>query len=77
MLFAGAAAVITARGSLLSHSSIVARELGIPTVVGITGALHWLEDGDRVEVDGRSGTVRRLERAASPAGEHKREPAGV
>ena len=77
VLFAGAAAGITARGSLLSHSAIVARELGIPTVVGITGALRWLEDGDRVEVDGRAGTVRRLDRATPATAERERDAAHV
>ena len=48
-------------GSLLSHSAIVARELGIPAVVGVEDACRWLKDGDWVELDGASGTIRRLE----------------
>lgn len=63
-LFANAAAIVVERGSLLSHSAIVARELGIPCVVQLKGATRWLADGDRLEVDGMSGEVRRLARSA-------------
>jgi pyruvate,water dikinase len=45
----------------------VARELGVPAVVGVDDACRWLEDGDWVELDGASGTIRKLlesERAA-------------
>ena len=52
--------MIMERGSLLSHSAIVARELGIPAVVGVEDACNWLEDGDWVELDGASGTIRKL-----------------
>ncbi len=52
-------ALIVERGSLLSHSAIVARELGIPAVVGLADACNWLRDGDLVEVDGKRGTVQR------------------
>ncbi len=59
--------VIMERGSLLSHSAIVARELGVPAVVGVEDACRWLQDGDWVELNGASGHIRRLnstERAA-------------
>jgi pyruvate,water dikinase len=59
-LFAGAAAVVVEVGSLLSHASIVARELGIPSVVAVAGATTALHDGDVVDVDGHAGTVRKL-----------------
>ncbi|MBB6099514.1 pyruvate,water dikinase [Deinobacterium chartae] len=58
-----ARALIVERGSLLSHSAIVARELGIPGVVSLEGATRWLRDGDEVEIDGGLGTVRLLRRA--------------
>ena len=45
----------------MSHSAIVARELRIPAVVGVEDACNWLNDGDWVELDGASGTIRRLE----------------
>ncbi len=60
MLFPAAAALIVERGSLLSHSAIVSRELGIPSVVAVAGVTNWLRDGDMVEVDGSTGIVRRL-----------------
>jgi phosphohistidine swiveling domain-containing protein len=60
MLFPSAAGLLVERGSLLSHSAIVARELGIPAVVSIPGLTGWLRDGDIVELDGALGTVRRV-----------------
>lgn len=60
MLFPSASGLLVERGSLLSHSAIVARELGIPAVVSILGLTAWLSDGDVVELDGAQGTVRRL-----------------
>ena len=53
--------VIMERGSPLSHSAIVARELGVPAVVGVEDACRWLQDGDWVELNGASGHIRRLE----------------
>jgi pyruvate,water dikinase len=63
MLFPAAAGLLVERGSLLSHSAIVARELGIPAIVALGGLTDWLRDGDEVELDGSRGTVRRLEAA--------------
>jgi pyruvate,water dikinase len=65
MLFAAAAGLIVERGSLLSHAAIVAREMALPAVVGVTDACLWLRDGDLVELDGASGLVRRIEQAAA------------
>lgn len=59
-VFCNASAIVVERGSLLSHSAIVARELGIPCVVGLKQAMSWLNDGERIEVDGASGQVRRV-----------------
>ncbi len=67
MLFPAASALLVERGSLLSHSAIVARELGLPAVVAIDGLTAWLETGDEVEMDGRTGEVRRVTRAAESA----------
>jgi pyruvate,water dikinase len=60
MLFPSAKGLLVERGSLLSHSAIVARELGIPAVVCVPGLLDWLGDEDEVELDGAAGSVRRL-----------------
>jgi phosphohistidine swiveling domain-containing protein len=59
-LFSRAAGVITDIGAPLSHAAIVARELGIPAVVGCGNATMQLKTGDRVLMDGGRGTVRIL-----------------
>ncbi len=59
-LFPKAAAIVTDIGAPLSHAAIVARELGIPAVVGCGDATVKLETGDRVLVDGGQGTIRIL-----------------
>jgi phosphoenolpyruvate-protein kinase (PTS system EI component) len=53
--------VITDIGGSLSHAAIVARELGIPAVVGCGDATIRLKTGDRVLVDGRQGVVEIIE----------------
>jgi pyruvate,water dikinase len=60
LLFPAAAGVLVERGSLLSHSAIVARELGIPAVVAVEGLLQNVRTGDRLEMDGSTGTIRLL-----------------
>ena len=61
LLFPRAAAVVTDVGAPLSHAAIVARELGIPAVVGCGDATMRLQTGDRVRVDGGRGTVEILD----------------
>jgi pyruvate,water dikinase len=56
-LFAMAAAVVTDIGGPLSHGSIVAREYGIPAVLGTGVATQRIESGQTVTVDGSAGTV--------------------
>jgi pyruvate,water dikinase len=56
-LFSRAAAVVTDVGSALAHASIIAREFGIPAVVGCVDATTRLRDGMVVTVDGTRGTV--------------------
>jgi pyruvate,water dikinase len=62
-LFALAAGVVTDIGGPLSHSSIVAREYGIPAVLGTNVASRRIPDGARVRVDGDTGTVTVLDGA--------------
>jgi pyruvate,water dikinase len=62
-IFPRAAAVVTDVGAPLSHAAIVARELGIPAVVGCGNATMLLHSGDRVRVDGSNGTVEVLHQA--------------
>jgi pyruvate,water dikinase len=56
-LFLRAAAIVTDVGAPLSHSAIVARELGIPAVVGCGNATVYLKTGDYVIIDGGLGVV--------------------
>ncbi len=56
-LFARAAAVVTDGGTLAAHASLVAREYGIPAVVGTSDATVRLADGQMVVVDGSAGFV--------------------
>ncbi len=61
-LFPRLAGIVTDVGAPLSHAAIVAREMGIPAVVGCGNATMLLKTGDRVRVDGARGLVERLER---------------
>lgn len=56
-LFAVAAGVVTEVGGALSHAAIVAREYGIPAVLGVTDATHRIDDGAHVTIDGTAGTL--------------------
>ena len=56
-LFARAAAVVTDVGGPLSHGSIVAREYGIPAVLGTGSATKQIQDGQSITVDGDLGRV--------------------
>ena len=50
-------AIVTEKGSRTSHSAIIARSYDIPAVVGVSGALAGLKDGETVIVDSRSGRI--------------------
>jgi len=65
-IFPRAAAVVTDVGAPLSHAAIVARELGIPAVVGCGNATTRLHSGDRVRVDSSHGTVEVLHSRSGP-----------
>lgn len=57
-LFPSASAIIVERGSLLSHSAIVSREMGKPCIVSVTGLLKTLKTGDLIEMDGSTGEIK-------------------
>lgn len=65
LLYPSASGLLTERGSILSHSAIVAREIGLPAIVGIPGLLDAVQTGDEVEMDAGKGTVRIIKKAAS------------
>ncbi len=61
LLFPAVRGLLVERGSLLSHSAIVARELGLPCVVSVAGLMTTLTDGELVEMNGATGTIQRLD----------------
>ncbi|MBK6515432.1 MAG: hypothetical protein IPG04_15255 [Polyangiaceae bacterium] len=58
LAFGRASAIVTDTGSVASHASIVAREHGIPAVVGTGDGTARIVDGQRITVDGGRGVVR-------------------
>ena len=60
-LFRRLSAVVTELGGVISHAAIVARENGLPAVVGVPEATRRVRDGQRVRVDGSTGIVEVLE----------------
>lgn len=61
-LFPTALGLVVERGSALSHSAVIAREVGLPTVVGAPGVTARIRSGDRVRVDGGAGVVTVVDR---------------
>jgi pyruvate,water dikinase len=59
-VFAIAGGLVTSVGGILSHAAVVAREFGLPAVVGVRDAMQAIVDGEQVEIDGTSGVVRLL-----------------
>ncbi len=74
-LFAKATAVVTDGGTMAAHASIVAREYGIPAVVGTGDATHRLVTGQWVTVDGNAGTVTPSLARPGEAGARPQDPA--
>ena len=62
-LIQNAAGIVAEKGSLLSHTAIITRELGKPAVVGVKDATRLIQTGDTVVVDADAGTVRLSETA--------------
>jgi pyruvate,water dikinase len=61
ILFPAASGLLVERGSLLSHSAIVARELNLPCIVSLANITTTLKTGDQIEMDGQSGQVTLLQ----------------
>lgn len=59
-IFSIAGGLVTNTGGVLSHAAVVAREFGLPAVVGTRDATARIRDGQQVEIDGTAGTVRLL-----------------
>jgi pyruvate,water dikinase len=56
-LFPALAGLVTETGGILSHAAVVAREYGLPAVVGAAGATSAIQDGMRLRIDGTAGTI--------------------
>ena len=56
-LFPSLAGLVTETGGILSHAAVVAREYGLPAVVGASGAAAAIQDGMRIRIDGTAGTI--------------------
>jgi pyruvate,water dikinase len=56
-LFSGIGGIVAETGGQLSHTSIIAREYGLPAVVSVRQATHLISDGQPITVDGAKGRV--------------------
>ncbi|MEU6161758.1 rifamycin-inactivating phosphotransferase [Streptomyces sp. NPDC047130] len=56
-LFVGVAGLVTEVGGLMTHGAVIAREYGLPAVVGVDGATRLIRDGQRIRVHGTEGYV--------------------
>lgn len=63
-LLSNSKGIISEKGSLLSHTAIISRELKIPAVVGVKNASELIKDGDIIELNGDNGTVKILQKGA-------------
>lgn len=59
-LLKDAKGLISERGSLLSHTAIISREMGLPAVVNVKNATNILKNGDRVKIDANQGKIKIL-----------------
>ena len=60
-LFGKLTGVVTELGGVISHAAVVARENGLPAVVGVTNITHYVRNGQRLRIDGGKGTVELLD----------------
>jgi rifampicin phosphotransferase len=74
-LFLTAGALVMEMGGMMSHGAVVAREYGIPAVVGVAGATDRISTGQRLTVDGAAGTVAQEDEALPDAQEERPSPA--
>jgi phosphohistidine swiveling domain-containing protein len=59
-LLSQALGLISVRGNLLSHTSIVCREMGMPSIIGAKGLLSKVKNGDVIEMNGSTGEIKLL-----------------
>ena len=63
-LLARVAGIIVEEGSLLQHATTLAREFGVPAIVGVAGAVALFQEGDVIELDGDTGVIILRQRGA-------------
>jgi rifampicin phosphotransferase len=63
-LFVAIAGLVTEVGGLMTHGAVIAREYGLPAIVGVEGATRLIEDGQRIRVNGTDGYVEFLDQPA-------------
>ncbi|MBD2578632.1 putative PEP-binding protein [Oscillatoria sp. FACHB-1406] len=56
-----AAGIVAEQGGITSHAAIIARELGIPAIVGVRGATSTIKSGEQLSIDGTNGSIHRHE----------------
>lgn len=66
-LMAASKGLIVEKGSVLSHTAIIGRELGIPTVVGVKGATHLIQTGDLIQLNANRGEVKIIKKKGGNA----------
>jgi pyruvate,water dikinase len=59
-LFVSIKGVVTEVGGLMTHGAVIAREYGLPAVVGVENATRLIKDGQRIRVNGTDGFVQIL-----------------
>jgi pyruvate,water dikinase len=67
VLFTKIVGLVTDAGGTVSHPAVLSREFGIPAVVGTSVATQQISNGDRIRLNGTTGVVQILEKAAKPA----------
>ena len=61
-LLTTAKGVISEKGSLLSHTAIISREIGIPSIVGVDNLINTIKTGDKIRMNGTTGKIEIIER---------------
>ena len=59
-LFVSIAGLVTEVGGLMTHGAVIAREYGLPAVVGVERATQLIRDGQRIRVDATGGVIELL-----------------
>ena len=72
MLFAVGAGLVSDRGGALCHGAVVAREYGLPAVVGTLIGAKKIKTGQSIEVDGQSGVIRAYTEIISTGGQFEK-----